>query len=86
MGAERDNAAKRNTKEAGGIGVDEKRRKREERRASRNKKWDGKGTSEKTRRDGPAVIISDNHPEKLRGTSVLSPSPHRVVGPPSGYE
>lgn len=42
---------------------------------SRSKKWDGKGTSEKTRRDGPAVIISDNHPEKLRGTSFLPHPP-----------
>lgn len=34
---------------------------------------------EKTRRDGPAVIISDNHPEKLRDTSHPPPSLPLVV-------
>lgn len=71
MGTERDNAARRNTKKRGGVRVDEKRRKRKrERDRTRGvKSGTGEGTSEKTRRDGPAVIISDNHPEKLRGTS-----------------
>lgn len=66
MGTERDNTVRRNT---GGEEGHVLTRKGESVEMER----DESGTSEKTRRDGLAVIISDNHPEKLRNTSSFLP-------------
>lgn len=57
-----------------------------EKETARSKKWDGKGTGEKTRRDGPCSDYIRQPPRKTSRHLVLSPSPNRVVGLPSGYE